>query len=103
MATKEIRIKQVEAIKRLIERNDFAFRSSMILRGAYSISEDGTMSISTISDNDYNLYILQGCGHWMDGSPLFKAILTLNMHGHERDIHHPSLDKWKCGVYPSKK
>tara|TARA_S200002703_G_scaffold20402_2_gene16656 strand:+ start:6680 stop:6940 length:261 start_codon:yes stop_codon:yes gene_type:complete len=86
MATKEIRIKQVEAIKRLIEQNDYLFRN-----------------ISNISDDDYTLYIRGGYGHWIHGSPLFAAILTLNMHGHERHTNHEPLDKWKCGVYPSKK
>jgi len=90
MATKEIRIKQVEAIKRFIERNDFAFRT-----------------ISTISDDVYTSYIYQGFEHGNGqptrGSALFPAIVTLNMHGHKRDIDDTSLDKWKCGVYPSKK
>ena len=45
MATEEKRIKQVEAIKRLIEQNDYLFRHSMIRSGACSISEDGTISI----------------------------------------------------------
>jgi len=90
MATKEIRIKQVEAIKRFIERNDFAFRT-----------------ISTISDDVYTSYIYQGFEHGNGqptrGSALFPAIVTLNMHGYERHTNHEPLDKWKCGVYPSKK